>query len=365
MSPHRILARVVAAAVVTLAAPLARAHLTGEAVHDALARMIEEELAKEHGAVMHLAGVAAEPFSLAERGGAPAAAGIFAAAGLAVRVRWDDRFLYVEANGLPAHGMMTGITAWQQQVPLPQPYTGRNAWRIPLHPVAAANPVPIKGRFLRGAIALAANGVPICNPQNNRGETAQEIGELDAWGGHCGSADDYHYHAAPLHLQSLVGPGKPIAYALDGYAIYGLTEPDGTTPAGLDACHGHETAALGYHYHGTTEYPYGNGGFHGEVTEIDGQVDPQPRAQPVRAAQVPLRGARIVGFTGVPGQTPVRLDYVVEGRAASVAYTMAGPGAWTFRFTGVDGTTREETKTAGGGRGGRDGPEDGGAPGRD
>src|SRR5690242_11476691 len=28
-----------------------------------------------------------------------------------VKVRWDDRFLYVESNGIPAHGMMVGITA--------------------------------------------------------------------------------------------------------------------------------------------------------------------------------------------------------------------------------------------------------------
>ena len=107
-------------------------------------------------------------------------------------VRWDEKYLYVESNGMPAHPMMVGITSWQQQVPLPQRYTGDNAWRIPLSPVASANPVSIKGRFLRGAIALAANGIPIFNPQNNRGEVAAEIGELDKWGGHCGRADDYH-----------------------------------------------------------------------------------------------------------------------------------------------------------------------------
>ena len=103
--------------------------------------------------------------------------------------------------------------------------------------------------FLRGAIALAANGIPIFNPQNNRGEVSADIGELDQWGGHCGRADDYHYHAAPLHLQTVLGKGQPIAYALDGYAIFGLTEPDGSAPAQLDAFNGHATPALGYHYH--------------------------------------------------------------------------------------------------------------------
>ena len=61
-----------------------------------------------------------------------------------------------------------------------------------------------KNQFLRGAIALAVNGIPIFNPQNNGGEVSADIGELDQWGGHCGRADDYHYHVAPLHLQSVV-----------------------------------------------------------------------------------------------------------------------------------------------------------------
>ena len=35
-----------------------------------------------------------------------------------VSVRFDRDFLFVESNGMPEHSMMTGITAWQQQVPL-------------------------------------------------------------------------------------------------------------------------------------------------------------------------------------------------------------------------------------------------------
>jgi hypothetical protein len=52
---------------------------------------------------------------------APDAAAPFAAfaALQAVRCRWDDRYLYVESTSMPAHRMMVGITAWQQQVPLP------------------------------------------------------------------------------------------------------------------------------------------------------------------------------------------------------------------------------------------------------
>ncbi len=42
----------------------------------------------------------------------------------AIRTRWDRDFFYVESNGIPDHRMMVGITAWQQQVPLPQKYFG-------------------------------------------------------------------------------------------------------------------------------------------------------------------------------------------------------------------------------------------------
>ena len=79
-----------------------------------------------------------------------------------------------------------------------------------------------KTNFFRGAIALAVNGVPIFNPIKNNGVTDTLIaGELDKWGGHCGRADDYHYHVAPVHLEKLTGKGKPLAFALDGYPIYG------------------------------------------------------------------------------------------------------------------------------------------------
>jgi len=184
---------------------------------------------------------------------APVQAAAFGAFASSVAVRWDERFLYVESDGLPAHGMMIGITAWQQQVPLPQPYRGDNAWRIPLRPVPAKTPVAIKGRFLRGAVALAANGVPIFNPQNNRGEISLDIGELDQWGGHCGRSDDYHYHIAPLHLQAVLGPAKPIAYALDGYAIYRADRARRGAPEDLDAYNGHDAAGLGYHYHASAQ----------------------------------------------------------------------------------------------------------------
>ncbi len=260
----------------------------------------------------------------------------------AIKYRQDAQFFYVESNSMPDHQMMVGITAWQQQVPIPQPYFGDNAWRIPLEPVVARNPLSAKSHFFRGAIALAANGIPIFNPIKNDGKTDTLLaGELDEFGGHCGRADDYHYHIAPTHLQEIVGKDKPVAYALDGYAIYGYTEPDGSKAESLDAFNGHTTPELGYHYHATKTYPYLNGGFHGEVVERDGQVDPQPRAVGVRPALPPLRGAQIVGFAEAK-ENSYQLTYEVQGKKGTVSYDLAKDGSAKFTYVEPNGKSRTD-----------------------
>ena len=279
-------------------------------------------------------------------GKAPAMARAFEAfvKSQAIQTRWDDRFFYVESNGMPKHPLMVGITSWQQQVPLPQPYVGENAWRIPLHPVPAREPLSTKGAFLRGAIALAVNGIPIFNPLNNRGDDAYLFGELDEYGGHCGRADDYHYHIAPVHLEKTAGKGLPIAYALDGYPIYGYTEPDGSAVTGLDEFNGHAGRDGNYHYHATKTYPYLNGGFHGEVTERDGQVDPQPRPEPLREAGSPMRNTQIVGFEETqPGS--YRLTYELNGKQGSVSYVLNQDGSAKFTYVATTGVTDSETYT--------------------
>lgn len=260
----------------------------------------------------------------------------------AIKTRWDDRWFYVESNGIPDHPMMVGITSWQQQVPLPQKYTGENAWQIPLHPVPAKTPATTKNRFLRGAIAVAVNGIPIFNPLNNRGDDAYLFGELDEFGGHCGRADDYHYHLAPVHLEKTVGKGKPIAYAFDGYPIYGYEEPDGSPVKNLDALNGHRDANGTYHYHATKTYPYLNGGFYGEVTERGGQVDPQPRAEPVRPDLRPLRDAKITGFRETKPKSYL-LTYDIRGKKGTVGYTLNEDATVRFTFTDIDGKSTTET----------------------
>jgi phosphatidylethanolamine-binding protein (PEBP) family uncharacterized protein/Ca2+-binding EF-hand superfamily protein len=297
--------------------------------------------------------------TVANAANAPAAAKPFLAF-QRLELKWDKDFLFVGSNGMPDHNMMVGITAWQQQVPLPQNYTGDNMWRIPLHPVPAKTPAIVEGHFLRGAIALGVNGIPIFNPQNNRGEVSYEIGELDQWGGHCGRADDYHYHITPLHLQQVVGKGMPIAYALDGYPIYGLTEPDGSPVGKLDECHGHEDAKLGYHYHASQKRPYLQSAFHGVVVEAEGQVDPQPRAQGVRPDTPPLRGAEITGFES-SGSNSYKLSYQVGGDKRSITYSINSDGTYPFEFNnGSEGVVKEVYTSRGGGGGGGKGPGGGG-----
>ena len=131
-----------------------------------------------------------------------------------VRTRQDDQNLYVESDGLADHVMMAGIRSWQQQVPLPQPYRGANAWRFPLAPVPAAAPLSAKAHFFRGAIAIAANGVPIFNPIKNDGRTDTFLaGELDEFGGHGGNVEGDQVHAHAPHQRRVVAAdaGREVA----------------------------------------------------------------------------------------------------------------------------------------------------------
>ena len=261
---------------------------------------------------------------------------------------WDEKYLYVGSDGMPDHPMMVGITAWQQQVPLPQSYYGKNAWSIPLHPVPAREKMSAKTNFFRGAIAVAANGIPIFNPIKNDGRTDTFLaGELDQYGGHSGRADDYHYHVAPWHLAEKLGPDLPLAYALDGYPIFGLNEPDGSLAIGLDSLRGHTNGLGEYHYHASKSYPYINGGFYGQVSVQGGGVEPQPNATPVREATGPLPGAKITGFESNPQQNKYRVEYVQGGRKGSVTYQVFGNKQVQFSFVNPDGSTLEQTGVQG------------------
>jgi hypothetical protein len=259
----------------------------------------------------------------------------------AVSTSFDNTYFYVASNGIPNHNMMIGITNWQQQVPISQAYSGSNSWSIPLQPVYATTPLSTKSNFMKGAVAIAVNGIPIFNALNNRGEDSYKIGELDNWGGHCGKGDDYHYHAAPLHLSTLNGL-KPIAFALDGFSVYGAKEPDGTTMSTLDSCHGHITTGGVYHYHGTTDYPYVVGAMKGKVTldpstpAPENQIIPQAFTKPVRPATTPLNGASITDFVAV-GANGYLLTYKIGTKNGYVKYSWDANNKYTFMLTDTAG----------------------------
>lgn len=271
----------------------------------------------------------------------PAIAASFDAYSPKVRTRWDAKYLYVESDGIPDHPMMKGIKTWQQQVPIPQPYISENAWSIPLNPVIAAQPISAKTALFTGAIALAVNGIPIFNALNNRGVDSFSIGELDDWGGHCGRADDYHYHAAPLHLQQKVGTVQPIGYALDGFPLYGLNEPDGAVVTGLDEFNGHFDANNKYHYHSTKTYPYINGGLRGEVTVSNDQIVPQPRANSPRPSTSPLTGAAITNWQST-GTNAWSLEYTINNQIYKVNYSYDYAGNFVYEFVDPSGNKRTE-----------------------
>lgn len=294
--------------------------------------------------------------------GAPSQAAAFAPFAPYVTTRWDDTWLYIESDGLPhtpaAHPMMIGIRSWQRQVPLPQQYKGNNAWRIPLTPQLADEPISGATHLRRGAIALAVNGVPIFNALNNRGDDAFKAGELDQYGGHSGRADDYHYHIAPLALQKVVGHDKPIAFALDGFPIFGLFDPsaksgDKTCPLGgvdpLDKLNGHTAADGSYHYHASLDYPYINGGIRGKVQVVNDQIEPQPRTTNVRESGTPLRGATITNLVET-ADNAWALTYVLGGKQARWNYRIEGePGTpdakYIFEFIDTDGAATTQTYT--------------------
>lgn len=192
----------------------------------------------------------------------------------ATSIGCDGTYAYISSIGLPvgstSDSMMNGITSTNLQVPTATDFQGANGWKIPLSPVLAASATQVPS----GPIGVAINGVPIFNPcvQNGNctatnGDTKGE-GQLDTCNGHAGRADDYHYHAAPNCLmaeQSNVNYWNthPVGWLLDGFAVFGYYNADGSTPA-RDSCGG--TTVTGsqapsgypysYAYHVISTFPY-------------------------------------------------------------------------------------------------------------
>lgn len=257
----------------------------------------------------------------------------------------DETWFYLGSNGLPDHNMMVGITNWQQQVPIDQDFSGDNRWQLPIQPVIADEPLPMEGELFRNAIGIAVNGIPLFHPMTTSGVDSFASGQLDQWGGHSGRADDYHYHLPPIHLQSVVGEDQPVAFALDGFPIYGETTEE------LDENLGRFAEDGSYRYHTIPDYPYFMAGLKGEVdyTETaDGQgtiyeIIPQPRTQGARPSTEPLGGSlEITEFTK-NSEADYSLTYVNDNEIYGINYSWDSTGTYIYEFVAPDGSTTTET----------------------
>ena len=250
----------------------------------------------------------------------------YAAAGVSVDCSASD-YGKLASNGLATHAMMNGITASNLQVPLATDFSGTNAWKIPLTPAIAASTTSVND----GPIGVAVNGVPIFNPCKQGGcanGDTKVLGELDACNGHAGRADDYHYHAAPTCLMagqpSSYWDTHPIGWALDGFAIFGYNNADGTI-ATRDAVCGGSTlpaanAPAGYSYHVTDASPY-------VLSCLRGTPSPDLAGQGAKYS--PLRK---------PPVTPFPVTNMTLSAAGSDGYQV-------LQFTSAAGFTSTETGT--------------------
>ena len=252
----------------------------------------------------------------------------------------DSDYFYISSNGIPSHNMMEGITNWQQQFPINQEYNGTNSWSIPINPEFSENPLSSESNFMKGAMAIAINGIPIFNALNNRGEDANLIGELDKWGGHCGKADDYHYHLPPTHLSDIVGADNPIAYSLDGFPLFGKTND------ALDENLGLLNKDGSYSYFTVESFPYFISKMKGKITTSglapENQILPQAQSKGIRPALTPLKGAEITKFL-TTGENSYQLTYSLNNQEYTIEYLWDNTGHYFVTFTDPDGTFRTET----------------------
>ncbi len=121
---------------------------------------------------------------------------------------------------------------------------------IPLKPVKASSIAP---RVAHSGVGIAFSGVRLDAPAPvDDILNAHTLAPFDDCGGHINPFVGYHAHAV---TDCLVGisisedHAKQIGLAMDGFPIHSQLNPDGYEPTDLDACRGHSTAEIGYHYH--------------------------------------------------------------------------------------------------------------------
>ena len=143
-------------------------------------------------------------------------------------------------------------------------------------------------------------------------------------------------------LTSVEGSGKPIAYALDGFPVYGETTEE------LDENLGRFESDGSYQYHASPEYPYLIAAMRG-VVSIDpatsapeNQVLPQASTRGVRPSTDPLNGAVITGFESTDTNAYM-LTYTLNSETYKINYNWDDNGKYTYIFTQPDGSSITET----------------------
>jgi YHYH protein len=285
----------------------------------------------------------------------------------------DGTHAYIASNGLATHAMMNGITATNLQVPVAQNFFGTKAWKIPLSPAIAATTTSATD----GPIGVAINGVPIFNPCKQGGcqnGDTKVLGELDTCNGHAGRADDYHYHAAPTCLMAGQAASywdtHPVGWALDGFAIFGYNNADGTVATRDGVCGGNTSAVSngpsGYSYHVTNTSPYVLSCFRGtpssDLVNQGAKFVPfrQPPVTPFPVSAMTLTtasdGYQVLQFssgqnfttteTGTDaypnsaGTYRIRYKAITGSDLTTLLASNAGKTAcWNFQFTNGAGTT--------------------------
>ncbi len=293
-------------------------------------------------------------------------------------VTCDNAYAYIASNGLATHAMMNGIMATNLQVPVAQNFFGSNAWKIPLAPAIASSTT----NAVDGPIGVAINGVPIFNPCKQGGcqnGDTKVLGELDVCNGHAGRADDYHYHAAPTCLMAGQAASywdtHPLGWALDGFAIYGYNNADGTVASRDGVCGGNTSAVVngpsGYSYHVTDVSPYVLSCFRGTPSpDLSGQggkylplrkppVTPFPNSAMSLTTDV-TDGYQVLQFTSAQrfnttatgtdsyanaaGTYKIRYKTVVGAELTALLANSPGKIAcWSFQFTSGTGVLTQPT----------------------
>jgi len=137
-------------------------------------------------------------------------------------------------------------------------------------------PVPLNAPgALTGNVGVSLNGTVLAAPAPVQDILSNyTIAAFDDCGGRVNPVDGYHYHAATGCTEVSTqddGHAALMAWALDGYGLYGMLDADGSEHTDLDECRGVTDVVRGYHYHAASagENMF-IGCFHGETGSVEG-----------------------------------------------------------------------------------------------